>query len=224
MLRAHAWCSVAAVAISILLMSNGCSKLRRESGAGDACIADSIGSLHLLSTVPSCATDELLCRVRCTAGSAAFCVGLAYEIQKEAKNEDEAIRLYRRACVLGAAIGCTNYAASIWAGRHTDSELACARRTFEKACGAKEAFGCGMVGRLMLENTNPPSYAEGRNYLERACNEVGGFPCRVLAKHLESGKLGKYEPRSIRELLRKACSDGDPDACGEPKTASETFQ
>jgi TPR repeat protein len=161
--------------------------------------------------------------MKCMAGDSASCLGLAYEVEKDPKKEEEAVRLYRRACLLGAANGCTNYAASVWAGTHTDSELACARRTFEKSCGAKEPFACGMVGRVLIENTSPPSLAEGRKYLARACNEVGGFPCRVLAKHLESGKLGSYEPGSIRTLLQKACADGDPDACGEPATASQTF-
>ena len=32
-----------------------------------------------------------------------------------------------------------------------DDELACARRTFEKACSADEPFACGTVGRMMLE-------------------------------------------------------------------------
>ena len=98
-----------------------------------------------------------------------------------------------------------------------------ARRIFEKSCAAKEPFACGMVGRLMLESTKPPPTAEGRKYLEKACADVGGFPCRVLAKHLESGRLGAYDPATIRTLLAQACVGGDPDACGEPATAAETF-
>ncbi len=80
-----------------------------------------------------------------------------------------------------------------------------------------------MVGRVMLESMTPPRFAEGRKYLEAACNDVGGFPCRVLAKHLESGELGSYPPGRIRSLLSQACEGGDPDACGGPATASETF-
>lgn len=126
-------------------------------------------------------------------------------------------RLYasnHRACLLGASNACTNYAASIWAGEHSDDQLACARLTFEKACAAKEPFACGMVGRIMLESTTQPPYAKGRSYLEAACDDVGGFPCRVLAKHLESGKLGDYRPDLIRILRSRACAGGDPDACG----------
>ena len=80
-----------------------------------------------------------------------------------------------------------------------------------------------MVGRILLESTTPPSFAEGRKYLQQACDDLGGFPCRVLAKHLESGKLGHYDPGVIRTLLTRACAGGDPDACGEPATAAATF-
>jgi hypothetical protein len=143
-------------------------------------------------------------------------------MERNPEKADDAVQLYRRACVLGAANGCTNYAASIWAGKHSDDQLACAQRTFEKACAAKEPFACGMVGRLMIESDSP-DFSGGRKYLEGACDRVGGFPCRVLAKHLESGKLGPYEPGLIRKLLARACADGDPDACGDPATAAETF-
>jgi TPR repeat protein len=148
---------------------------------------------------------------------------MAYAAEKDPATAKEAVRLYRRGCLLGAANACTNYAAGVWAGEHSDDQLACARRTFEKACAAKEPFACGMVGRLMLESTAPPPYAEARRYLEAACDEVGGFPCRVLARHLESGKLGAFRPGLIRTLLTRACASGDPDACGEPGTAEETF-
>jgi hypothetical protein len=149
---------------------------------------------------------------------------MAYASESDPKEAGEAPQLYHRACLLGAAIACTNYAAGIWAADHTDDQLECVRRTFERACAAKEPFACGMVGRVMLESTNPPLLAEGRTYLEAACDELSGFPCRVLAKHLESGKLGDYEPALIGTLLARACAGGDPDACGEPATASGTFR
>jgi hypothetical protein len=187
-------------------------------------VAESIGTLRLLPTIPVCGTKNWACRAKCLAGDAASCLGMAYAAQKDSGAAGEAARLYRRACLLGAANACTNYAAGIWAGEHSDEELACARGAFEKACAAKEPFACGMVGRVMLESTTPPRYAEGRAYLESACDELGGFPCRVLAKHLESGKLGDYGPERIRTLLSRACAGGDPDACGEPETASGTFQ
>jgi hypothetical protein len=213
-------------AISVWLVHERVSKvpLQGMSGApGQACIADSIAGLQRAPSVPTCAFDDWQCRAKCWAGSAGNCLGVAYAADKDPTHTAEVVAFYQRACLLGEANACTNYAAFIWASDRSDNQLVCAQRTFEKTCAAKEPFACGMVGRIMLENTDRPRFAAARAYLESACNEVSGFPCRVLAKHLESGKLGQYPPGTIRSLLAQACAAGDPDACGEPATASETF-
>ena len=169
-------------------------------------------------------TGSLLARrQRCKTGDERSCIGLGYAANASGA-DDEARGFYEKACRLGAANGCTNYAATVWAGKSTDSELTCARRTFERACTAKEPFACGMVGRIMIESTTPPAYANGRRYLSAACDELGGFSCRVLARHLESGKLGDYPPEQVPTLLKRACATGDPDACGNHTTAEETFK
>lgn len=173
---------------------------------------------------PSCTNGSSHCRAACNLGSAGACVEVAYALQRDPAKEGEAYAYFQRGCLLGEPIACTNYAARIWALDHIDAQLTCARRTFERACSAREAYACGMVGRIMLENTEPPAIAPGRRHLESSCRDVGGFPCRVLAKHLESGKLGEYPPGEIGKLLAQACAGGDPDACGEPATAGETFR
>ncbi len=216
------WCRCVIVLLaSFALVSCGSDTVISESE--ESCIADSIRSLELTPSVPKCGAKDWLCRAKCRVGNAEACLGVAYALEKNPLNETEATRFHKRACLLGEAIACTNHAASIWANDHTEKQLSCARITFDKACAIGEPFACGMVGRLMLENTTPPQFAEARKYLESACDKASGFPCRVLAMHLESGKLGSYEPDLIQTLLAQACSAGDPDACGEPETASETF-
>ncbi len=221
-IRSTPWlCAMLAAALCACRNHGGTSAEARQGNT--ACIIDSARTLELVATVPFCASDDSLCHLKCRVGNATSCLALAYSADKDPAARDEALRLYRRGCLLGAANACTNHGASIWAGESSDDELACARRTFEKACAAREPFACGMVGRVMLESTTPPAYMEGRRYLERACDQVGGFSCRVLARHLESGKLGDYQPEHIGRLLSQACTGGDPDACGEPATAEETF-
>ena len=217
----------AIAAASLTVMPAGCR--RRESSAGpphaaETCVAELVGALRLLPTISACAEEDWLCRAKCRAGNAAACLALAYAAEKNPKTAGGALPLYHRGCLLGAANACTNYAASVWAGNHSDDQLACARRTLEKACSAKEPFACGMVGRFMLESATPAPAGEARKFLEAACDELGGFSCRVLAKHLESGKLGPYQPDFIRTLLSRACAGGDPDACGEPPSAAATFR
>ncbi|HEY0157651.1 MAG TPA: hypothetical protein VGF28_10240 [Thermoanaerobaculia bacterium] len=221
MLRVRAYAAAAiVVCAAAALLAGACGR----EGSQTACIADAIGTLTLTEAAPTCATDEAGCRANCAAGNGAACLGLAYDLEPDPKTAMEARRFYHRACLLGVANACTNYAAGVWARDHSDAESTCARRTFEKACAARDPFGCGMVGRVLLESTTPPRLAEGRKVLQEACDGVGGFPRRVLAKHLESGKLGQYDPQRIRTLLTRACEGGDPDACGEPATASETFR
>src|SRR5262245_19972795 len=65
------------------------------------CLADTVQTLHLLGTVPSCNADDLLCRAKCFTGDAGSCLGMAYAAEKS-KNA-EAASLYHRGCLLGAA-------------------------------------------------------------------------------------------------------------------------
>lgn len=207
--------------VAVVLLATTCSPAPKTK---QACIADSIGTLKSDVTVPNCAERPWLCRLSCVAEDGPSCAGLAYHLEDKPETKEEATRFFRRACQLGVASGCTNYAARIWAADRTGPELPCVQRTFEKACAAKESFACGMVGRVMLESMPSPDFAAGRRYLEQACDNVGGFPCRVLAKHLETGKLGAYDPQLIRTLLTKACNDGDPGGCGNPANATSTFR
>lgn len=205
----------------------GCNQGRSAADANAAetsCIVDSLGALQLPPSVPTCRNGDWSCRAKCQLGNGSFCLGLAYSAERDPKTQDEARELYRRACTLGEPNACTNYAATLWTEESSDEQMSCARRLFEKACSVRERFACGMVGRVMLESSQTPPYAEGRRYLEKACDEVGGFSCRVLAKHLESGKLGEYPPELIPSLLSRACTGGDPDACGTHATAAETFK
>jgi hypothetical protein len=204
---------LALIFLAIIAPASGCKQPDSDKNAlasDELCITDSIRALRILPNLPDCNAEDASCRDACFAGDAAFCLSRAYALEKVSSMKNEAVLLFRRSCDLGAAIGCTNYAARIWAEPHTNIQLICARRIFEKACTEKEPFACGMVGRLMLEDPMAPNQSsEGRRYLEAACDEFDGFPCRVLAKHLESGTLGGYDPKLIRTLLKRACAGGD---------------
>jgi hypothetical protein len=211
--------------LTIGLISCGRDKGRQSGAAVGArtCVADSIGQLQLLSSVPKCASDRIACDLKCRLRDAASCLGLAYAAE-ESSPPEEVRGLYRQACLAGAANACTNYAASLWAGQMSEEQLACVRRTFEKACAVGEQFACGMVARVVLESGGNADVGEWRRYLQGKCDEVGGFSCRVLAKHLEAGTLGKFDAQAIPGLLKRACDGGDIYACGTHATAAETFK
>lgn len=206
----------------VLLFVVACAKekpLPAPANGPGQCLADRVNTLRMQLT-PNCKGSS--CRQSCLEGSPSSCMVLGFWLQQE-KKPDEATRAFARACELGAGNGCTNYAAALWAdAKGGSAQQACAERLFKLACDAKDAFACGMVSRLLIEDTTPPRLDEAKALLEKSCAELRGFPCRVLALHLEDGKLGTAEPARIAELLALDCEGGDPDGCGA-KTAAETF-
>lgn len=198
----------------------------REAAAEAGCVT-SAAKLTTKQGQPrqnECTATNLTCRDRCRAGDVAACVSRAVAIEPLPTLGEEARALFGRACELGAAIGCTNYAASRWANDDSDEGQACALRLFEKSCAAGEPFACGMQGRMILDAAkDAAALRRGQTHLEKSCAKLKGFPCRALALHLEKGKLGPVDKGRIRALLKAACEGGDPDGCDEPATAAETF-
>jgi TPR repeat protein len=197
----------------------------QETGVHAQCLAESLRSLRLINSVlTTCGEAPQDCVDTCGPDRPEYCLAAAYAFQ--AKDDGATARdLFKRACLLGLANACTNYAAGIWAGHSVGESLSCASRLFRAACSAGEHFACGMAGRMAFEQADSPEdYARGRKALEAACSGVGGFPCRVLAKQLETGKLGPHKSEEIEKLLARACEGGDPDACGQPATAEGTFE
>jgi len=224
----------AALALAGVVVAAGCAREETAPASppppsepvGVCEVADALGELKTdLPTLPDCGVSVEICRAACAAGDGASCLSMAYRLEKDSSTASEAGDMYRRACRLGLANACTNFAASVWSRDDTPSHLACAELIFERSCGAGEAFACGMVQRLAMDAAVfPEDFAHAHERLERACAELGGFPCRVLARHLEAGDFGTPQPERIPSLLRQACEGGDPAACGEHATASETFR
>jgi hypothetical protein len=208
------------------------------AAARGACLADDLGPIgHADDFDDAACGSGAACGDACARGDAIACYVRANEIQSETSRPDDADPLYERACRAGLAIGCTNYAASLWShGGHVEN--ACALRLFEKTCAADEAWGCGMLGRLIVDAAAPPGdgsgsgkptpgesaeLARGRGVLESACTKLGRFPCRALALEIEHGAFGPSDPEAVRKLLERACATGDTPACGRPAHAGDTF-
>jgi len=189
------------------------------------CIADRIDDLRVLDRPlrGGCEPEDLSCVSGCLGGDANACFNRALALQRVGR-EDEAVALFEHGCELGDAISCVNYGAAMWVSEPDDEILRCAERLFQRTCDAGQQIGCGMRGRVMIDLAKGTAeVANVRAYLENTCERVKGFACRVLAYHLERGDFGDFDPAQIPRLLARACEGGDPDACGEPKTADETF-
>ena len=234
-----AWCALLALFTVV-----GCASAPARSDTATAvpsgaCAADGLGPLERAGDLgnPACGSGPA-CGDACAGGDAIACYVRANELQQETGQSTAPNAMYLSACRAGLAIGCTNYAASLWAGRDAAAAV-CAKRLFERTCAADEEWGCGMLGRMIIDAASPEADAagappkrtpaqleqlrRGREVLERSCEKLGRFPCRALALELESGSLGPPDAATTRKLLERACATGDGDACGRPSTAGSTF-
>ena len=203
------------------------SDLGSGSGSAITCIADQVDPHdRVWVRDPTCAADDVKCKANCeTQNDSSACMSRALILEKDPAQREEANLMFIRACALGTIAGCTNYAGFLWANNKNNAASECAYLLFQKTCAVKDPFGCGMLGRMTIDNApNADAAALGKRALEGACGELGGFPCRVLAMELETKKLGDYDPSLITSLLGQACSAGDQAACGTHATATETFK
>jgi len=181
-----------------------------------ACPADNLGALRLHdSRRPGCTATDPGCLDACSKGDASSCYERAVQLELgKTESRSENASLFRRACELGHASGCTNYAASLWVEPADASDLACAQRLFQASCAARDPFGCGMVGRMLVDSGRPADIERGRKVLETSCDELRGFVCRALALELESGSLGAYDPPASSHCSSARVRAGTPMLAG----------
>jgi len=200
---------------------------KRLRPAKPGCVADRMGKLLIdVQQSPDCGEHaaDFKCGRACGRGDGAACQEHAVAIDKGGEPYDEdAHRLYQKGCELGVAISCTNLAADLLQV-DDDASYACAQRIFQKTCDADEPWGCGMLGRVLIEDDDATraDRARARAMLERACDRLGSFSCRALAMELESGKLGPHKRSQTRKLRARACATGDTESCGTPGGGSTT--
>lgn len=190
-----------------------------------ACIADKLDLLHLELAKPPCTDEPTGCAKACHDGDGQACWQHGLLLQGDPATALPASDAFQRACTLGVANGCTNYANALWLASTDDaSRYECARHLFEAACAVADPYACGMDGRLRIDRGTGGDTAAGQGLLEKACRDLRGFPCRVLALEYERGKLGAAPPDRIPQLMLSACDGGDTPACGEHATVEETFR
>lgn len=110
-----------------------------------------------LKAVSCTGADMAMCFRRCRKGDVDSCYWLANTLERARAEDPAAQALYQRACTLGEPSGCTNRAARLYLdGRRDEPVAKCAARTFERACGFKDAWGCAMFGLALHEGRGVP--------------------------------------------------------------------
>lgn len=162
-------------------------------------------------SVYACSGGRLLdCLQECEQGSGPSCFSAAQELEDEEGNEDEeqveaqraerraeaALALYRRACLLGVASGCTNAGANLRYARGEGKGAAtddCPEQTFERVCAqVGDPWACTMIGRAWAHGDHAPKDpARARAALEKACaGDAHASAClaaQQTRKELEAG-------------------------------------
>ncbi|MEP7148546.1 MAG: hypothetical protein ABI857_06650 [Acidobacteriota bacterium] len=149
----------------------------------DGCPADSIPTNGRRPTLmaSACEHDPAACLTKCDAKDGDSCYALARLIQdNDVIENDVADILYRHACRLGIASGCTNTASLLFEG-DDPSGLICAARTFEIACAQEDAWACAMNGLALAEGIGHKKDVDAATRsLDRACevaSEKTGEAC-----------------------------------------------
>ncbi|MBV8758370.1 MAG: hypothetical protein JO257_13875, partial [Deltaproteobacteria bacterium] len=135
-------------AMAVLTCLAGCEHAQSAASATPEppCLADSLPALRLGwdNRVKECSAANQQCTRKCAAGDADACQSRGIAIERSPDTELEAQGLFERACKLGLATGCTNWAATVWA-IEDHPPARCLLRTFEKTCAADDHFGCAMA-------------------------------------------------------------------------------
>lgn len=159
------------------------------------------------------------CESACTTqsdGDACLVASVAYAAGIGVRKDSAAMeRLELRACELGVAQGCENYANNFRRSADPD-ETDLAREYYDRACEGGRAESCVWVGMLALRldaNAEPrdPSTAVARH--QQACDGGVAWACATLGDLLTFGIGTAPDPARAAESFRKACEGKDTVGC-----------
>lgn len=151
---------------------------------------------------PNCSCDD---------GDCAAKLGVLYS---DERRDDEARRLFTRACARGSALGCNDLATFMLAGRGAAPDAAGAARMFEGACRRKDPSACYNLGVLYEEGNGVTRDAlVGAELLQQSCGLGMAHACTSLGILFADGVSGIVDAERARELFAQGCAGGDGEGC-----------
>lgn len=128
--------------------------------------------------------------------------------------------VYGRACEMGNVLGCTNYGATLRLHEKDPARLACAADLFARACEAREAYGCAMLGGAYMDGEGVPrDGSKALTALLKGCDislvhhDGVAIACEELATLLRAMPSDPTVKASIERAERIACDAGSAKAC-----------
>lgn len=204
----------------LLLLVLACGSSTQEPAAPPAVTA----------AAATCTTGQA-CAEACTADEALACnlLGLWTHdgLLGTVRSPEGAATLYRKACRLGAGIGCYNIShmrRTGEAGPEDEADAAAlmeeARRLYRASCDAGGLTWCTNLAGLMQRGELGSKDPRGaRRLLQTTCDRAheaegqGTIACVELALYYLSGTGGRKDPDRAEALLLDACDAGSAEGC-----------
>lgn len=131
-----------------------------------------------------------------------------------AHGDPQTATLYGKACAAGDGDGCRKLGLRYLCGVGVDKNAPVAATMFEKSCTLHDMEGCQLhAGSLLAGNVGARDTVRGLRVYLRACNEGSSRACGALGSILMTAGKPHTSSRAA-ELLEKACTQSQYDACG----------
>ena len=151
----------------------------------------------------------------CEGNDALGCANLAsltWDGEGVAKDPKKAAALSEKACTAGDAFSCGTLG-SLWAqGELGAKDPAKAAKYFDQACRGGSASGCNQLGMAMWAGAGVKKDPDAAmDVWAKACADKNAAGCANLGRALKS----RGDDTRARQVLSRACSLGDEEACKE---------
>jgi len=150
-----------------------------------------------LEFTENCAEVDKLCLKQCLKGKGYACFDLAHVYVTTDKNYEASQLLFKRACQLGVASGCTNAAAGLL-NIEGSKDGTCLLDSFKGACELEDPWGCTMSAIMLSDKRYidivDRNFDAALNDLKGSCTYGLDDPACSNARELE---------RMIKEAIEK---------------------
>jgi TPR repeat protein len=191
------------------IQAHGAAMLERAcaAGSGSACVA-LVYKIERVPRLPRARAALTGLQALCEQGGAPWCLEAAQLLLMEEGLRDPAqsSALFLRHC---GDVACLARAGHLLL---LSKAPAAAEPLLRRACEAKDSASCVHLGGALLA-LKGPSLQEGRELLERLCDDSRGAACFELGRQLSLGRSLRRDERRAERLLRRACALGTSEAC-----------
>ncbi len=149
------------------------------------------------------------------SGRACFRLGASYFTGEGVELDDaEAVRFFRKSCVVGDDYGCSGLGVAYWLGRGVEQDLAEAVKLQRESCDAGALYGCRILGVHYLRGDGvEQDFERAFKLLQDACDQNDLFACAVLGEFYENGLGVEQNYAKAEALYQDACDRGETSGC-----------